>query len=81
MAALPPMPNRGAYSRSVMIEITDRIALNEAEIVVTFIRAGGPDGQNVNKVSSASQLRFDVRRSPSYPKSSACASSGLPERG
>ena len=48
-----------------MIEITDRIALNEAEIVVTFIRASGPGGQNVNKVSSAAQLRFDVRRSPS----------------
>ena len=50
-----------------MIEITDRIALNEAEIVVTFIRASGPGGQNVNKVSSAAQLRFDVRRSPSLP--------------
>lgn len=50
-----------------MIEITDRIALNEAEIVVTFIRASGPGGQNVNKVSSAAQLRFDVRRSLSLP--------------
>jgi ribosome-associated protein len=50
-----------------MIEITDRIALNEAEIVVTFIRASGPGGQNVNKVSSAAQLRFDVRRSPNLP--------------
>ena len=50
-----------------MIEIADRIALDEAEIVVTFIRASGPGGQNVNKVSSAAQLRFDVRRSPSLP--------------
>ena len=50
-----------------MIEITDRIALDEAEIVVTFIRASGPGGQNVNKVSSAAQLRFDVRHSPSLP--------------
>ncbi len=51
-----------------MIAITDRIALNEAEIAVTFIRASGPGGQNVNKVSSAAQLRFDVRRSPSLPE-------------
>ena len=43
-----------------MIEITDRIALDEAEVVVTFIRASGPGGQNVNTVSSAAQLRFDV---------------------
>ena len=50
-----------------MIEITDSIALDEAEIVVTFIRASGPGGQNVNKVSSAAQLRFDVRHSPSLP--------------
>ena len=51
-----------------MIEITDRIVLDEAEIAVTFIRASGPGGQNVNKVSSAAQLRFDVRRSPSLPE-------------
>jgi ribosome-associated protein len=51
-----------------MIEITDKIALNETEIVVTFIRASGPGGQNVNKVSSAAQLRFDVRHSPSLPE-------------
>ena len=50
-----------------MIAITDRIALDEVEIAVTFIRASGPGGQNVNKVSSAAQLRFDVRRSPSLP--------------
>ena len=51
-----------------LIAITDRIALDEAEIAVTFIRASGPGGQNVNKVSSAAQLRFDVRRSPSLPE-------------
>ena len=50
-----------------MIEITDKIALDETEIAVTFIRASGPGGQNVNKVSRAAQLRFDVRHSPSLP--------------
>jgi ribosome-associated protein len=48
-----------------MIRVTDRIALDERELDESFIRAGGPGGQNVNKVSSAVQLRFDVRRSPS----------------
>ena len=50
-----------------MIRITDRIWLNEGEIEESFIRASGPGGQKVNKVSSAVQLRFDARRSPSLP--------------
>jgi ribosome-associated protein len=49
------------------IEITPRIAIDAAEIEEQFIRAGGPGGQNVNKVSSAVQLRFDIRHSPSLP--------------
>ncbi|HEY7853152.1 MAG TPA: alternative ribosome rescue aminoacyl-tRNA hydrolase ArfB [Caulobacteraceae bacterium] len=48
-----------------MIQITDEIALDERELEFTFIRASGPGGQNVNKVSSAAQLRFDARGSPS----------------
>ena len=50
-----------------MIRVTDHISLDEREIDESFVRASGPGGQNVNKVSSAVQLKFDVRRSPSLP--------------
>lgn len=50
-----------------MIEINENLSIADEEIVVTFIRASGPGGQNVNKVSSAVQLRFDARNSPSLP--------------
>jgi ribosome-associated protein len=48
-----------------MIKITDAIALDEGELDFSFIRASGPGGQNVNKVSTAVQMRFDARQSPS----------------
>ena len=48
-----------------MIRINEEIAIAPDEVRETFIRASGPGGQNVNKVSSAVQLRFDARRSPS----------------
>jgi ribosome-associated protein len=49
-----------------MIRVTRSIALDESEISESFIRASGPGGQNVNKLSTAVQLRFDARHSPSF---------------
>ena len=50
-----------------MIRITRTIAIHESEIQQEFIRASGPGGQNINKVATAVQLRFDVGNSPSLP--------------
>jgi ribosome-associated protein len=50
-----------------MIRVTDDISIDEKEIEESFVRSSGPGGQNVNKLSTAVQLRFDVRGSPSLP--------------
>ncbi|MGQ0671358.1 MAG: alternative ribosome rescue aminoacyl-tRNA hydrolase ArfB [Hyphomicrobium sp.] len=49
------------------MRITDTITLDERELEERFVRSSGPGGQNVNKVSTAVELRFDVRASPSLP--------------
>lgn len=51
-----------------MIPVTRSISLDERELTEEFLRASGPGGQNVNKVETAVQLRFDVAHSPSLPE-------------
>ncbi|HSL24127.1 MAG TPA: alternative ribosome rescue aminoacyl-tRNA hydrolase ArfB [Vicinamibacterales bacterium] len=47
-----------------MLRVTPAIAIEESELVERFVRASGPGGQNVNKVATAVELRFDASRSP-----------------
>lgn len=51
-----------------MLEITPNLSIDENELQIDFIRSSGPGGQNVNKVATAVQLRFDVRNSPALPE-------------
>jgi ribosome-associated protein len=50
-----------------VIRVTDHISIDQREIEESFVRSSGPGGQNVNKLATAVQLRFDVRGSPSLP--------------
>ena len=49
------------------IQVNDRIAIEENEVRLEFVRASGPGGQNVNKVATAVKLYFDIERSPGLP--------------
>ena len=51
-----------------MLQVTPSLAIPDDELVERFVRSSGPGGQNVNKVSTAVELRFDVRASPSVPE-------------
>jgi ribosome-associated protein len=52
-----------------MLHVTDRIVIEDWEITEVFVRASGPGGQNVNKVSTSVELRFEAERSPNLPPS------------
>lgn len=60
------LPTGCRYARA-MLSVTPSLAIDENELRETFIRASGPGGQNVNKVATAVQLRWDVRNSASLP--------------
>lgn len=67
------------YARD-MIEITPTLFIDEREIDEDFVRSSGPGGQNVNKLSTAVQLRFNIRRSPSLPNDIAIRAQKLAGR-
>ena len=67
--------------RAAPIRISGTLAIDPAEIHESFVRAGGPGGQHVNTTSTAVQLRFDVRHSPSLPDDVRHGWSGWPAAG
>ena len=63
LGEVPLKRRRGAGYTCIVIEITPSVQIDERELEIDFVRASGPGGQNVNKVATAAQLRFDVNAS------------------
>ncbi|HYF97844.1 MAG TPA: alternative ribosome rescue aminoacyl-tRNA hydrolase ArfB [Coxiellaceae bacterium] len=61
-------PTRLLWQTSPMIKITPKITIAESELVFSFVRSPGPGGQNVNKVATAAELRFDLKNSSALPE-------------
>ncbi len=67
-AGCPAAISRYNGGAMALIRVTHRLSIDESEITESFIQASGPGGQNVNKVATAVELRFDVAHSPSLPE-------------